>query len=54
MVMCLGCMIVNGFPIRECVENVINYFSWAGGNPYFKWSSVEFSEKFLELELFLI
>ena len=42
VVMCLGCLINDSFPFRECVENVINYFSWAGGSPYFKQSSVEF------------
>ena len=30
MKMCLDCMIDDGFPFRECVENVINYFSLAG------------------------
>ena len=43
MVMCLGCLIDDGFPFRECVENVITCFSWAGGSPYFKRSSAEFS-----------
>ena len=33
----------DGFPFRECVENVMNCFFWARGSPYFKRSSIEFS-----------
>ena len=43
VVMRLSCLIDDNFPFRECVENVINYFSWARGSPYFKQSSIEFS-----------
>ena len=43
MVMCLGCLIDDGFPFRKNVENIINYFSWAEGSPYFKRSFVKFS-----------
>ena len=32
--------------------NYSNCFSWAGGSPYFKQSSVEFSAEFKELEYF--
>ena len=33
-------------------KDIINYFSWAGGSPYFKQSSVEFLVKFKVLEYF--
>ena len=46
------CMLDVGFPTGECVENPINCFSWAGGSPYFKQSSVEFSIEFRGLECF--
>ena len=29
-------LLVDGFPYRECVGNIINYFSWAGGSQCFK------------------
>ena len=37
-------------PFRDCVEQDINYFSWASGSPYFKRSSVEFFVKFREID----
>ena len=52
MVILGSCMLDAGFPIGECVENLINYFSWVGGSSYFKRSSVEFSVEFRELECF--
>ena len=37
-------------PFRDCVKYVINCFSWAGGSPYFKRSSAEFSAEFKEID----
>ena len=52
MVILGSCMLDTGFSIGECVENLINCFSWAGGSSYFKRSSAEFSIEFKVLEYF--
>ena len=46
-------MIDDGFLFWDCVENFINYFSWAGGSLNFKRNSAEISVEYLELEYFL-
>ena len=48
-------MVLLAAQLRACVELnfYINYFSWTGGCPFYKRSSIEFSVEFRELDYFI-
>ena len=53
MIVLVLSVLADGFPLDGNVLKIINCFSWVGGYPHFKWSSVEFLAESLALLYFL-